>query len=224
MSRDPWADLRGALLAACNGDADCAELAVSRIAEHVKTYEAMFKYDKAAAKAGRIKTDAEAKAELEKAAFHASALSDALRSLSQEGYYWYHQACRPLTEGQTGEEIEILKDEISLHVFLAKSALVNAAELLPIRKHRPPNLNAEFLVWQSGREWFLATGRWPVLTMVDGEMVSPLYVALNGIISGLVTQKHFRAGIRKAKKFAEDPSDPAHGREMELKGKRSAKS
>ena len=28
-------------LAACNGDADCAELAVSRIAEHVKTYEAM---------------------------------------------------------------------------------------------------------------------------------------------------------------------------------------
>jgi hypothetical protein len=45
MSKDPWADLRadlrGALLSACNGDADCAELAVSRIAEHVKTDEAL---------------------------------------------------------------------------------------------------------------------------------------------------------------------------------------
>ena len=41
MSKYPWADLRGALLSAFNGDADCAEFAVSRIAEHVKPYEAM---------------------------------------------------------------------------------------------------------------------------------------------------------------------------------------
>ena len=222
MSGDQWAELRDAMIG-CGAESALAESAVSKIGEHLSQYEGVVSLNRREVEAKRVKSDSAARTELQQAASHAEALSRILRNLSPEGYYWYHQACGPLTEGQTGDEVEIVKDEISLHIFLAKTALQGAAESIIVRNHRRPNLDVQCLVLKCCREWFLATKAWPVSTMDDGKLLCPLYRFLASVAKPL-SAKQFLVGLRAAKSFAEsDSNDPAHAAAMALKRKKVRK-